>query len=115
MASEKITAQRLLFPVFLLSFAFALLLVFQLTLLVSERDNLHTAFGEQDAPLQKLQEIKTQVNALAIGTLHLSQQGNKDAENIMAQLKKAGIDVSDKAPAPTGTATPTVGKAPAAP
>jgi hypothetical protein len=101
MASEKITAVHVLFPVSILSFVVALFLGFQTTLLMSDRGALHQAHGQQDQLIEQVNKVKSQVNALAVGTLKLSEQGNKDAQTIIAQLKKAGVNVSDK-PMPNG-------------
>jgi len=116
MASDKITATQLALPVFLLTVAVTGFLAFQTTLLVSDRSGLHQAYTQQDKPLEQIAKIKAQLNALAIGTLKLSQQGNKDAEIIITQMKKAGIDVSDQAPAeaPATGITPKTDGAPKA-
>ena len=99
MSSEKITAAQVLFPVTLISLVLVVFLGFQTTLLVTDREGLHQAQAGQDKPLQQIEKVKAQVNALAVGTLQLSKQGNKDAQTIIAALKKNGIDVSDQQPA----------------
>jgi hypothetical protein len=95
--SDKITASHVLFPVGILSLVITLLLGYQTTLLFADRDALHHQYADQDKPLQQIEKIKAQVNALAIGTLRLSQQGNKDASTLIAELKKSGVDVTDQA------------------
>ncbi len=107
MASDKITPTHILLPVSMLSFVMALFLGFQTTLLVSDRTSLHAAHQQQEKPLEEVAKIKTQVNALAIGTLKLSEQGNKDAQTIIAALKKNGIDVTDKPAQASGAPTAT--------
>jgi len=107
MASDKITNTQILLPVFLLSFVVTLFLGFQTTLLVGDHSALKVARAQQDKPLEQLAKVKAQVNALAVGTLHLSKDGNKDAQVIIADLKKAGVDVSDQGTPPGGTAMPT--------
>jgi hypothetical protein len=112
MANDRITASQILLPVLLLTVVLLSLLGYQTKLLWGDRTGLHYQHDQQDKPLEQLTKVKAQVNALAVGTLQLSKQGNKDAENIIAQLKKAGIDVNDQgqstpapgAPAPTAPA-----------
>ena len=110
MASDKITAAHVLFPVSLLSFVVVLFLGFQTTLLVGDRGAMHQAQAQQEQLLAQTNKVKAQLNALAVGTLRLSQQGDKDAQTIIASLKKAGIDVSDQpqgGPPAAGGMTPT--------
>ncbi len=107
MSHEKITTSQLLLPLFLLTLVVTIFLGFQSTLLVSDRSALQIARTQQEKPLEQLAKVKAQVNALAVGTLKLSKEGNKDAQNIVAQLKKAGIDINDQAPPPVpATGTP---------
>jgi preprotein translocase subunit SecF len=114
MASDKLTTGQVLFPVALLSLVVTIFLGFQTTMLFSDRNQLQLAHTQQDKPLEQVGKIKAQLNALATGTLKLSEQGNKDAQNIIAELKKAGIDVSDQPqgqPAqPAMTAPPSAGR-----
>ncbi len=96
MSCEKITPRCVLFPVFLLSLAFTIFLSFQAWLLVSDRDSLNQAYAQQSKALEQVSKVKTQVNALAKGTLTLAKQGNKNAQGVVDQLKKAGINIQDK-------------------
>ena len=107
MASDKITAAQILLPVSLISVVLVLFLGFQATLLVSDHTSLQQARTEQEAPLEQANKVKAQVNALTVGTLKLSKTGNKDAQNIIAELKKSGIDVNDQQPATNPTKAPT--------
>ena len=107
MASDKITAVQVLLPVTLLSVAMAGFLCFQTSLLFADRTSLHQAYDQQTKPIEQVAKVKGQLDALAVGTLALSKQGNKDAATIIAQLKKAGIDVAEPAAAPApGPAKP---------
>jgi len=119
MFNENYTPAKLLLPVMLLSFAMAGFLVFQTTLLLSDRANMVTAYTEQAKTLEQVEKVRTQVSALIKGVMDLSQKGNRNAKNIVADLKKAGINFQDQqapaAGAPAG-ATPATGTAtPAAP
>jgi hypothetical protein len=97
MASDKITTTHVLVPLALISFVLASFLGFQTSLLITDRDTLAKAHVQQDKPLAQVEKIKVQLNALAVGTLKLAQGGNKDAANIMSELRKAGVDVNDQA------------------
>jgi hypothetical protein len=113
MANDKVSASNVLLPVLLLSTAVLGFFAFQTTLLVSDHKSLLQTFTEQQKALEQVAKLKTQVNSLAVGTLKLAEKGDKDAANIIAQLKKAGVNVEDTPPAaaPPETMTPTTGKA----
>ena len=96
MSCEKITPSCVLFPVLLLSLGFVAFLSFQAWLLVSDRDALDLAYNQQNKTLEQVEKVKTQVNALAKGTLGLAKEGNKNAQGVVDQLKKAGINIQDK-------------------
>lgn len=117
MATDKLTTTQVLLPVLLLSASLVGFFAFQTSLLVSERGTQNEVRTQQEKPLEQLGKLKAQLNTLATGTLKLSQEGDKDATNIIAQLKKVGVDVeAEQNPKPAlGTApagiTPTTGKA----
>jgi len=116
MASDKLTTTQVLLPVLLLSASLVGFFAFQTSLLVSERGSQKEARTAQEKPLEQLTKLKAQLNVLATGTLKLSQQGDKDAINIMTQLKKFGVDVEAEqnakpAPGAPQTVAPTTGKA----
>ena len=91
-----------LFPVFVLSCVFTLYLCMQTAFLISDRTSLQQAQAQQDKPLAQLEKVKAQINALGAGTLDLAKHGNKDAQEIIQQLKKSGVEVNPnpQAPAP---------------
>ncbi|MGB9153617.1 MAG: hypothetical protein WCD70_11080 [Alphaproteobacteria bacterium] len=114
MANDKLTSVQILLPVLLLSTAFAGFLGYQTSALKMEHDNLVQVYAQQNDPLTQVTKLKTQLSALATGTLTLAQKGDKDSQGIIATLKKAGVNV-DNTPAPAAaaapqTATPTTGK-----
>ena len=96
MASDKITVSNILLPTLLLSLTLAISIGFQTVLLVKDRDVLQDARTHQDQPLNEIEKVKTQANALASGVLKLAQQGDKDAQAIILQLKQAGVQVGDQ-------------------
>ena len=107
MPSDKILPIQILLPVLLLSLAILGSFAFQSVILVGDHKALTSAYEQQEKPLQEVEKIRTQVSALATGTLKLAQQGDKNAETIIDQLKKAGIKVVDQPP----TAAPVAGAA----
>jgi hypothetical protein len=125
MASKesKVTAGQLIFPVSLIAFVVFIMLAFQTSQLLRERDALHAAKTQQDKPLVDSQKVQAQLDALALGTKKLADQGNKDAQAIIDRMKQAGITVNGaqgaKTAAPTAAApaadTPSAEPAKAAP
>lgn len=107
----KITAGQLIFPVSLIAFVVFIMLAFQTSQLLRERDALHAAKAQQDKPVEESQKVQTQLDALAVGTKKLADQGNKSAETIIERMKQAGITVNGapgaKATAPAATPAPT--------
>ncbi|MDR3448325.1 MAG: hypothetical protein P4M15_00990 [Alphaproteobacteria bacterium] len=114
MASDKITSGQVLFPLSLLSFVVLIMLAFQTHAMVNDHDALSKAKADQVSQLEQTEKVKTQVNALAVGTLKLSEKGNKDAQTIIAEMKKAGIQVGGEPPqgAPGAAPAPVAPPAP---
>ena len=114
MANDKIVPIQILLPVLLLSLAILGSFTFQSVILFGDHSSLNAAYAQQDKPLQDVEKIRTQVSALATGTLKLAQQGDKNAQVIIDQLKKAGIKVVDQPPGQPGApAAPAPAAAPA--
>ena len=106
MASDKIMPIQILLPVLLLSLAVLGSFAFQSVILVGDHRALSSAYAQQEKPLQDVEKLRNQVSALATGTLKLSQQGDKNAQVIIDQLKKAGVKVVDQPPAAPGAPVP---------
>ncbi len=110
----KITAGQLIFPVSLISFVVFIMLAFQTSQLLRERDALHFAKAQQDKPLEESQKVQAQVNALAVGTKKLADQGNKGAAAIIDRMKQAGVTVNGAPKAAIPSVAPIAPAAPAA-
>src|ERR1700761_3433442 len=95
----KITLAHVLIPLTLVAFTLFLMLAFQMTQILRDREALHQAKTQQEKPLEDVQKLQAQLSALALGTKKLADGGDKNAQTIIAQLKQAGIVVG--APAPT--------------
>jgi cell division protein FtsB len=109
MEKSQIAASQILFPVTLLALSVVGFLGFQAVMLSGDNANLQQTVDQQITQLEQVEKVKTQLNALASGTLKLSQMGDKDATAIIAQMRKAGvnIDESPKNNAAPAASTPT--------
>ena len=100
----KITAGQVLLPVSLLGFVLFIMLAFQASQILRERDALHEAKTQQDKPVEESQKVQAQLDALAVGTKKLADQGDKNAQTIIDRMKQIGITVSTKGSgSPAGT------------
>jgi hypothetical protein len=101
--SNETDKTPLLLPILLLSFSVAGILAYQTCMLVSDRVTINTAYEQQERILVQVDKVKAQASALVKGVMDLSQQGNKNAQSIVDDLKKAGINFESK-PQATDTA-----------
>jgi hypothetical protein len=93
----KVSISNVLLPLLLVSFTLFLTLAFQMTQIMRDREALHQAKMQQDKPMEDAQKLQAQLTALALGTKKLADSGDKDAQNIIAQLKQNGITVAEPA------------------
>ncbi len=96
----KVSVSNILLPLLLIAFTLFLMLAFQMTQIMRDREVLHQAKTQQDKPLEDVQKLQAQLSALALGTKKLADGGDKNAQTIIAQLKQAGITVGEPAPTP---------------
>ncbi len=73
---------------------------FQTVQLIHDRGNLKEAYANQGAPLQTAQTIRTQMDAIAAGTLKLADHGNANAKLIIQALADRGITVDPNVKTP---------------
>lgn len=73
---------------------------FQTMQLVNERNSLKTLHGNQEQTIVNSQKMRTQLDAIAAGTKHLADQGNANAQLVVQQLAKNGININSNAQAP---------------
>ncbi len=97
----KMTIGQVLFPVSIVAFVMFLMLGFQLTQIMRDRDAMHQAREQQDKPLDEAKKVQNQLTALAVGTKKLSDKGDVNAKGIIDRMKKIGITVSDNPPGAT--------------
>ncbi|MFY9287683.1 MAG: hypothetical protein WAO98_04185 [Alphaproteobacteria bacterium] len=110
----KISVTQVLVPVGIVSFVLFIMLSFQMSQILRDRQNLQAAHMNQSKAFEEAQKVQTQLDALAVGTQKLAGKGNKNAKAIIDRMKKLGITVNDNAalPAPAADA-PAPAKAPA--
>ena len=70
---------------------------FQATQLFKERQNLKQAFEKQEQLVDNGKKMRTQLDAIAAGTKRLADQGNANAQMIVQQLAKNGININPNA------------------
>jgi hypothetical protein len=111
----KVTVANLLLPISLIAFVVFIMLGFQTSQILIERKALHDAKAQQVKPLDDSKKIQAQLDALAMGTKKLAEQGDKDAKAIMDQLKQMGISVGAPEQAGQPAAMAPAAPAPVAP
>lgn len=90
-------------PLLLVIIALIVWSAFQTTQLYKERQNLKTAYDNQEQVVTNAKKMRAQLDAIAAGTKRLADQGNANAQLIVQQLAKNGISINPNqqaAPAP---------------
>lgn len=72
---------------------------FQTMQLVNERNSLKTLHSNQEQTIINSQKMRTQLDAIAAGTKRLADQGNANAQMVVQQLAKNGININPNAQA----------------
>ena len=90
----KITLTQILLPVSITAFTLFIMLAYQTSQIMRERNNLMQARNGQNEAVEQAQRVQTQLDALAVGTLKLSEGGNKNAKVIIDRMKSLGITVN---------------------
>ncbi|MDP9127136.1 MAG: hypothetical protein M3N08_02590 [Pseudomonadota bacterium] len=101
--NSAFTASQILLPLSLVALVVFLGTAFQTTQVFRDRTTLHQVKAQQDKPLEDTRRLQAQLDALAVGTLKLADQGDKNAQAIIERLKKLGITVT---PPKTDAAAP---------
>lgn len=96
---NEVTVMHLLLPMSLLAFAMLFLFIFQISQIMNDREMLNKAHASLDAPFADSESVNKQFGGLVAGAQKLAQEGNKIAQNTIAELKKIGVNFtpSDKA------------------
>ena len=88
---QRVTAAQLLVPVFIMAVTLAVLFGIQFCQILTDRQDLHATYSQQEKPLGEAQRLQGQVQALVIGTMKLADKGDKDAKAIVEMLKQIGV------------------------
>ena len=91
------TVSPLEIPVILITLALLIWAGFQTVQLFKERQTLKQAFDKQEQLVDNGKKMRTQLDAIAAGTKRLADQGNANAEMIVQQLAKNGININPNA------------------
>ena len=83
-------------PLSLLVVTFLVMVAFQTTQLLRERDNLTQLMANLEVPLEQAQRVRQQLDAIARGTAQLAAAGNVNAQSILDQLQRQGITINPK-------------------
>ena len=85
-------------PIALLALTILVMVGFQTLQLAKEREALSARQAALVSPLQEVQTVRQQLEAIARDTAVLASQGNANAQQIVAALKKSGITINPEAP-----------------
>jgi hypothetical protein len=61
-------------------------------MLIADRSTINSTYLQQEKPLEQVEKVNAQVNALVKRVMVLAKQGNKNAQGIIDELKKAGVN-----------------------
>ena len=87
-------SQSLLFPLALLTLAFFAQTAFQNWQLLLDRAVIMSARGEQETPLKQSQDVRKQLEAIAISVQELASEGNPNAKAVVETLQRAGVTIN---------------------
>lgn len=93
---DGIQAKQILLPLTMVSCAVFGLLAFNTVQMVQGHEALTDVISKQDKPLEEAKKIENQLTALALGTKHLAEAGNSNAQGIVDTMQKAGITINDQ-------------------
>jgi len=86
-------------PLLLVIIASIVWSAFQTTQLYKERQNLKTLYDNQEQIVTNAKKMRAQLDVIAAGTKRLADQGNANAQLIVQQLAKNGININPNAQA----------------
>ncbi|MDD3371988.1 MAG: hypothetical protein PHE27_09215 [Alphaproteobacteria bacterium] len=101
MLYDKEPTGSVMLPLFLLTITFVGFLGMQTWLLVADHTVLGEAKVKQATLLAQVEKAKVQIGNLVKGVSNLAKQDNRVAQDILENLKKAGMNFQD---APKGAA-----------
>lgn len=95
--STSLTAPASNLALLLLILALLIWFGFQGIQMINERNALKTLHENQEQTMVNSQKMRVQLDAIAAGTKRLADQGNANAQLIVQQLAKNGININQSA------------------
>jgi hypothetical protein len=86
-------------PLLLVTIALIAWAAFQTTQLYKERQNLKVAYDNQEQVVVNAKKMRAQLDVIAAGTKRLADRGNTNAQFVVQQLAKNGININPDAQA----------------
>lgn len=90
--------QNPFWPLLLLTLSLLLWFSFQLSQILTERENQLAAYNGQEAQVQLAGKLRNSVDALANGTYRLASKGNANARQLIQHLAQRGITINPTKP-----------------
>ena len=84
-------------PITILTIAFLVLVVFQTSQLIRERDALEAMAESQTQSHDQAQKVIAQLDTIAQNTLKLAEAGNANAKALIDQLAAQGVSITPNA------------------
>lgn len=93
------TSYPLAWPILITIIALIIWFSFQVSQQFGIRNNLNAQFEKQEATMVNSQKMRAQLDAIAAGTKRLAEQGNSNAQLVVQELQKNGININSAAQA----------------
>jgi hypothetical protein len=90
--------QNPFWPLLLLTLSLLVWFSFQLSQILTERENQIAAYGNQEAQVQLASNLRNSVDALANGTYRLASKGNANAKQLIEYLAQRGVTINPPKP-----------------
>ena len=82
--------------------AFVLMLGFQTSQIISQRSAIAATREGQNGPMDESSKVRRQLDALAQSTAGLAEKGNANAQAVIANLARQGVQIHPPAKQPDG-------------
>ncbi len=93
---EMVRGRSPFLPILLVVLSLILMVGFQLTQLLKGRATIKAKLEAQEVPLQESKKVRQQLDVIVKQTYQLAVNGNKNAEKIVTQMKRAGLTFTAK-------------------
>lgn len=93
-AAEQSRTRTVFVPVLLLALTLVSMSGFRTFQLVQQQNELQTLLVDQEELVAEAQRIRSQLQAVARGTVNLAAEGNKNAKRVVDQLARQGVTLT---------------------